>query len=376
MSVLTGTPSRTVAPANALSACELHPRDLSADHIADWKRFQSSSRFLDSPFYAPEYVYAVGEARPDTRVAVLSHRDRICGFFPYHRLARSIARPVGGVFSDYQGPILDQGIELTAEALLRACALRAYDFNHCPTALTPLSRAGFIQSRSPRIEFPEGYDAYALGCNSTLRDAIRNTDRRTRKISREIGPVTYCMDDRREECWDWLVATKTKSLARQAVKAGFHIPWIKRLHDMLRQTHSTEFSGVLSTVSCADRLIAAHFGLRRNEVLCWWHTTFDEDYRQYAPGLMLLLATIREGARNGLKVIDLGRGNQHYKMVFANGHADLSEGAIAREGSVAAWLRQGHRQVFAMSNRLPLGRWQTLPHRAVGRLVSNVRLPA
>lgn len=360
---------------SGLTADIRHPRFLSPRDTETWRQIQSQSAWLDSPFFSPEFARAAGEARKDTRVAVLKQAGNIVGFFPFHETPRGIGKPVGGTFSDYQGPILAPRTNVSADALLKVCRLRAYDFNHCPVELAPLSGGGFIRSRSPRIEFERGYDAYVSGCSSSLKDAIRNTERRCRKIEREIGPVTYTFDDRRPESWDWLVATKTRALAREGTKAGFEIPWIKTLNAELRAAKSPHFAGVLSTLTCNGQYIAAHFGLRRDNVLCWWHTTFDEELRQYAPGLMLLLTTIREGAARGLTVIDLGRGNQHYKLVFSNAGFDLCEGSIARQGSVAAALRAGHRLVSKLSDHLPLGAHASLPRRAAGRLISNVRLP-
>jgi len=359
----------------AVSAEIKHPRELTAEEIETWRLIQSQSPWLDSPFFSPEFTRAVGLAREDTRVAVLKSGAGTLGFFPFHQAPRAIGKPVGGTFSDYQGPIFTPSTQISADTLLKACRLRAYDFNHCPAELSPLAQGGFVRSRSPRIHFNAGYDAYVAACTPTLKDAIRNTERRGRKIEREIGPISYTFDDRREESWDWLVATKTRALAKEGTQAGFEIPWIKHLHSELRSAQSAGFSGVMSTITCEGKLIAAHFGLRRANVLCWWHTTFDEDYRQYAPGLMLLLTTIREGAARGLSVIDLGRGNQHYKLVFSNGEFELCEGAIARQGSVAAALRAGHKLVSDVATRLPLGAYESIPRRATGRLISNVRLP-
>lgn len=368
-------PNEGPGPGASLSADIKHPRDLTQDEIAGWRAFQQLSPWLDSPFFSPEFTCAVGAARSDTRVAVLHAGGKRAGFFPFHATGRGIGKPVGGTFSDYQGPILAPGIRVTASNLLLACRLRAYDFNHCPAQLEPLASGGFVQSTSPRIRFDDGYEAYLAGCTSSLRDAVRNTERRGRKIEREVGEVVYTFDDRREECWDWLVETKTRALAKEGTQAGFELPWIKQLHAELRRAHAPEFSGLMSTLACDGRLIAAHFGMRRGPVLCWWHTTFDETYRQYGPGLMLLLSTIREGAARGLTVIDLGRGNQHYKMVFSNDQYDLCEGAIARTGTVAAVLRAGHKLVSKASERLPLGSYESIPRRATGRMVSNVRLP-
>lgn len=363
-------------PQHAKLVAELkHPRALTQAEVEDWRKIQAASPCLDSPFFSPEFTLAVGEAREDTRVAVLRQGDTVAGFFPFHLTPRAIGKPVGGTFSDYQGPILRPGLNVSPEALLKACRLRAYDFNHCPVDLAPLANSHSLRAISPRVIFRDGFDTYLSNSEARTRASVKDTDRRLRKLEREKDKVTFRFDDRRPESWEWLVETKTRALANEGVKAGFSVPWVDALNTRLRTTHSAHFSGLVSTLSCGEELIAAHFGLRAGPVLCWWQTTYSVDYRQYAPGLALILYVLREGGREGLNVIDMGRGPQPYKLVFANDQFELCEGAIARKGSVARQLRKGQEAASAFAERLPLGKYQNLPRRAFSRLISNVRLP-
>jgi CelD/BcsL family acetyltransferase involved in cellulose biosynthesis len=351
------------------------PRELTLPEIENWRQLQRGAPWLDSPFFSPEFTLAVGAARPDTRVALLKKGGEIVGYFPFHLTSRSIAKPVGGPMSDYQGPILATAADFTSPELLKACGLRAYDFNHCPADLHPIATGLTPASASPRIVFRTGYADYLSAAAPRTRDSVKKVDRRMRKMEREAGPVVFRFDDQRDQSWDWLVQTKSKALEKSGAKAGFSIPWIARLHDTLRGIHTADFSGLLSTISCGEILVAAHFGMRAGTVLNWWHTTYDENYRQYAPGLALLLSIVREGAGQGIDVLDLGRGTQRYKIDFSNEEFQLCEGAVAQRGSIAAVLRKGQSQVSDLAHRLPLGQYASIPGRAVGRFISNVRLP-
>lgn len=370
-------PALSSLPASVGLRAEIkRPMDMNQDQIEAWRCLQNLTPWLDSPFYSPEFCLALGEAREDARIAVLHRAEELVGFFPFHLTGRAIGKPIGGPISDYHGPILRPDAKLSADELLTACGLRAYDFNHCPSDLQPLSSGALARSRSRRAVFRSGYQAYLAEAGPKLKHAIKETERRLRKIGREHIAASFCMDDKRPESLEWLIDTKTRALAKAGQKAGFHIPWFRKAIDVLWAERTTSFSGRLSTLSLGNTLIAAHFGLRAGPVLCWWHTTYDESYHQYAPGLALILRTILEGKDQGVSVIDFGRGDQDYKAVFGNDENELCEGAIALRGSTAAAMRHGHRVISNIAERLPLDRYRTLPRRAVGRLISNVRLPA
>ncbi len=350
--------------------------DLETSDMAHWRRLQATAPELGSPFFSPEFTLAVAASRQDVRIVRLRAGGDVIGYFPFHRMRAGIGRPIGGPMSDYQGPILPPGTGYDAADLLSACDLNAYDYNHAPAAFAAFARHALAQSFSPRATLAAGFDAYLAGRPPSAMESIKDTQRRLRKLQREKGPVSFVLDDRRQAAWDWLVATKTASLAVQGVKANFDVPWVARMLDGLRAARGADFSGVLSTLSCGDTLIAAHFGLRTANVMCWWHTTYSEDFRQFAPGLGLLLHTLQEADGAGLHTLDFGRGAQRYKLVFANDEIPLCEGSLAIPRSRAHVLRQGHRLAVRLSAGLPLGKNRDLPGRVVGRLVSNVRLPA
>lgn len=105
-------------------------RALSPEQVRRWSQLQLADRSLASAFFRPEFTQAVASVREDAFVAVLEETDRIVGFFPFHRDALGVGKPIGGRLSDYHGVIAEAGAQWDAESLVRQCGLRAWDFNH------------------------------------------------------------------------------------------------------------------------------------------------------------------------------------------------------------------------------------------------------
>ena len=51
-------------------------------------------------------------------------------------------------------------------------------------------------------------------------------------------------------------------------------------------------------------------------------------FGSYSAGLILLLDLVAEAAARGLTLVDLGRGEHHYKLRVANGAYDVAEGVV------------------------------------------------
>jgi CelD/BcsL family acetyltransferase involved in cellulose biosynthesis len=71
-----------------------------------------------------------------------------------------------------------------------------------------------------------------------------------------------------------------------------------------------------------------HFGVLGHDRLVWWFPAYDAEYGSYSPGLILLLDLVAEAAERGLTLVDLGRGEHHYKLRVANGAYDVAEGVV------------------------------------------------
>ena len=139
-----------VVPAAALS----EGRHRAVDGI------QESNPALVSPYFSPEFTRLVAAVRDDVFVAVLQQQGEAVGYFPLPARPLRIGKPVGGVVSDYQGVIVADDLPCDPATLVRACGLRAWDFDHL-IAAQPNSRPyDRIQTCSPIMDFSQGYEAY------------------------------------------------------------------------------------------------------------------------------------------------------------------------------------------------------------------------
>ena len=102
----------------------------------------------------------------------------------------------------------------------------------------------------------------------------------------------------------------------------------------LREERTDGLVGRLSVLRSGERPIAAHLGMLAAGVWHYWIPAYDTEYGAYGPG-QLLLREICRSARDESLVIDLGRGEQPYKMELANDRRIVTQGIALRPGMAA-----------------------------------------
>ena len=296
-------------------------RDLPAEMRARWSDLQAGDPALASPYFRPEFTAAVAGARDDVFVAVL---DGGAAFFPFQRGALSVGTPVGGPLSDYHG-VIGRGVE--PRALLRACGLRAWDFDHLPAEQAGFAPWKRLETNSPVIDLTQA----GAGGSAKLREQCA---RRHRKLAREVGEVTLEMHTEDDAVFRHLLAWKS---AQYRVSGEFDIfatPWIRKVVETIRAQRDAPFAGSLAVLRAGGRPVAAHFGMRSGGVLHYWFPAYDAALGSYSPGTLLLLAIIDAAPAHGIRVIDLGKGGSFYKDRLANRAVPLWEGSVV----AAPWL--------------------------------------
>ncbi len=354
----------------------IRPGELRAEDLARWQEIIDGSSLYRSPFYSPHFTLAVGETRRDARVAVLERDGEVIGFLPCHLLRGRVAKPIGGPINDYQGPILDCAAPVDGPELLKACGLRAYDFNHLPVAMNGLAGSAHTRSVSPFIDLSDGYEAYVQGRGKPLKKVLSEMRRRTRNAARDFGgEVVFTVHDPSPDTYAEHVTFKNASLAREGVKSTLDVGWVADTLEILRTTQTPEFAGLMSTVRAGETLLGTHFGIRSARDWHWWFPSYDAEHRKYGPGIMVIHGAAEATAGLGLERIDFGRGNSEYKLVMGTGHVDLCEGSIERVASPAGVLRKAQKGMLGLARPLPLGRYESYPRRALARLISGMQLP-
>ena len=354
----------------------ISPGELGAEDIARWQAIIDADPLYRSPFYSPHFTRAVGETRSDARVAVLERDGRVIGYFPFHRVRGRVAKPIGGPINDYQGPILNNDVDVSSAELLRACDLEAYDFNHLPAAIAAFSAGAYTHSISPHIDLTEGFEAYARTRGKPLKKALTDIRRCTRNAERDFdGQLVFTVHDPDPSTYAEHVVLKNASLARGGVASILDVSWVRDTLEIIRTTTTPEFAGLMSTVRVGDRLMGTHFGMRSATDWHWWFPSYDIEVRKYGPGILLIHGAATSASDAGVDRIDFGRGASAYKRVFANGETALCEGSMERVPTSAGLLRKAQKGVLEVTRPLPLGRYESYPRRALARLISGIRLP-
>ncbi len=304
------------------------PNELTPEMIESWKKFQHLSPDLTSPFYSPEFTQLISRHRNDVEVAVVNE-DSLRAFFPYQRGKWNTGRPVGAKLNDFQGVIHAPNQPVDLFHLVRCCNLSLWSFDHLPvTRISKLHKNQMI-AHSPYISLANGYDGYLAEKKRAKSKTQQSYLRKSRKLAREIGELRFVFHSSDTDVFDQLLKWKSEHLRRIQASNVFENQWAYRVAQELPSIQDDEFKGTLSSLYAGDQLIAAHLGLRNSNTLHWWVTSYNPEFHQYSPGMILLSELIRASAEQGIRKIDLGKGNEAYKLTFQTGAVALCEGAVA-----------------------------------------------
>lgn len=298
-------------------------KELTCDLKEKWALVQGGAPDFESPCFCHEFTASLASHRNDIYVGLMEDAGDIVGFFPYKLGRFSIAIPLN--MCDYQGVIVRQGVRWRVEDLLKGCSLAAWDFDQLIFSQTGLQQgAGLVVSDSMTISIPNGYNAYLEGLLSERSERLEGFFRKTRKLEREVGRVTFQQDVRDisvlRKLMEWKAAKYNKGRAFEA--------WALKTFETIFDTRNRNFQGVLSALYAGKELVAAHFGMRSGRILHWWFPTYNAAFAKYSPGALLLLKMAEAFSPDGVNLIDLGPGGEDYKTQFSNDAIKVARGSF------------------------------------------------
>jgi CelD/BcsL family acetyltransferase involved in cellulose biosynthesis len=310
----------------------VRPGDLGDAELAAWRACQRDDPTLASPFLAPEFALAVDAVRDDARVAVVEGVGDAPAF-----LACSIeggaGAPIGATICDAQALVGRATEQVDARALVRAAGMVSWRFDHLVSTQRPFVPYHTALHVSPVADLSDGHDAYLAVVRSSSKDVLAQTARRRRKLGREVGDVVFAWNDPDPAALDALLAWKSAQYRATGVWDRFDQPWIVDVVHALARTESEGLTGVTATLRAGDALVAVHFGLLARDRLAWWFPAYDAEFASYSPGLVLLLDLVADAGARGLGLVDLGRGEHHYKLRVATGGYEVAEGVVPAASS-------------------------------------------
>lgn len=342
--------------------------ELGADLAERWAALQRADAALESAYFHPAFTRCAASAKPNVEIAVIEDAGSVVGFFPFERTTPSLGEPVGSFMSDYHGLVTAAETAVDARDLLRACRLSAWDFSHLPLARLPRGVRAEQVVASPLLDLSDGYAAYVERKRASGSEVISQTNRRERRLAREIGPVRYEAHESDPAALDTILAWKSAQYLRTGNPDIFRLSWPRALLAAIHETQMEGFAGTLSTLYAGDRLIAGHFGMRSHSSWHYWFPAYDPEFSKYSPGLILILKMAESAASMGVRMIDLGTGALLYKDRLATGSAMLSAGSM----ELSAWRtarRSVRRNLVALVRNSPL----EAPARAVVEALRSLR---
>ncbi len=306
----------------------IRPERLTARQLSTWRGLLAVQRGLDSPFFHPRYVQIIGEARNKVEVAILSENGRPVGFFPFERHHPHVGRPLGVKLCDFQGVVISPGACWSAEELLEGCGLRAWHFDHLLSEQSGFWAYHMRNTDSPFIDLTQGYDYYQRQRRREGGRSITATQRKRRKLEREVGPVRFQWHTEDRSAMRELIDWKRAQRKRTATFDVFAFDWVTALLQRLQLVATPDFAVVLSALFARGRIVALHFGMRTQTALHYWFAAYDRQFQKYSPGHILLLDLVGAAAERGIGRVDLGKGDEAYKQSFGSGSIPLAEGTV------------------------------------------------
>lgn len=308
-----------------------------------------------SPFFSLEFIDAVHAARADVVVVVIEDDYDTVGYLPIH-VRRRTGYPAGRAMNDAHAVVAPAGVKFDWHSILRQIGLRSIDV-HAWVAADQLDQM--------MIHRTVGSFAAAIGgCGDAFlqrlerqHKTLRKQDQKTRKLAREVGPLCFQFDCEDPRVLQTAIAWKRDQYRRTDILDHFLPPWTRRMLDQLSGRGVDDGCRVVvSGLRAGEHLVAAHVGLVEGDILHYWFPTYDPAFAKYSPGTALFKQVVRHAADHGVAVVDMGYGEQPYKLKQTDRRCEVVVGSIA----TSSWVhRQRHVRDYAVGliKSAPGKRW-------------------
>lgn len=179
-----------------------------------------------------------------------------------------------------------------------------------------------------------------------------------RRLERELGAVTLCVDDADDAAIEACLAWKVDQFrgAARLYRDPRHATFMRALRDR----------GVaeVATLRAGDRLIAVHVGLRHERRFSSWVPAYDAACSAYAPGRLLLEHLLQASFDRSDTEFDFLVGNEPYKWQYAT-HTRLV-GPLGPQPRIPGAVRGARRRLRLGRKYLALRRALRPPPRSGG----------
>lgn len=309
----------------------LRPAQMSEDLWEAFAALRDARSIYDDPFFDPVYARLVGGLRDDTRIAFAEEGGVPVGFWAMHRRPGAWARPIGGPFSDWHGPVLSESTDLTPAAFLRGVGLLGMSaFGWMPQDAASETRLAISGANITDV----GQDWSAFLEEQTRRwpKHFKKMRRIERNIERDFSEMEFRFDDRSDETFERLILLKQDQFRRTGRHDVLSPDWVRVLLEQLRVTQGPRFRLRLVSLYFDGQHAASELVLQSDKVMHGWITAFESEFSRYSPGNLLVQNMLETMSREGPSIYDAGPGMDHYKRHYSNYQLPTGSGVVrARE---------------------------------------------
>jgi CelD/BcsL family acetyltransferase involved in cellulose biosynthesis len=348
----------------------LRPQSLSPEMAARWRELQRRERAWDTPFLSPEWARAVERTQGDEdrglRVLVLHEGGRADGFMAV-RAGAYTAMPAGAPMCDYQGLVAEAGVCADPRQLLKALGVRRFDFGQMLAGDPTFAAYGRGEAVSWVVDLPDGYDAYAQERRAAGVGALKDLDKKHRKVEREAGAIRFTARSSSKADFERMIELKRDQYRATSQTDVFGAGWPLELLQGLFGADEAGFGGLFFTLHIGERLAAAQFHLAGEKTIHAWMIAHECEFERYSPGLLLFQSILRWMDETPYDRFDLGHGDYRFKRELANTQITVAHGFVGLP-STATLVREAAYGVRRAAEALPLGKVSELPGKAMRRL--------
>jgi CelD/BcsL family acetyltransferase involved in cellulose biosynthesis len=309
---------------------------LSAELFDLWEGMHDADGELSSPFLHPAYVRAVAGVRAGVEVGIITERDEIVGFLPFQRSLLGAGGPVGSRLCDVAGALVRPSAAWDPVSFIRAARLRTLRLPNVPCsrgAFAPFQRD---DGQAHLMDLSGGFEAYRASRLASGSSFLTQLERKARKLEREQGPMRFEWHTTNDGVFATLLRWKAAQRRQTRTPDILRLPWARALLERVRRQETAGFAGVLSALYAGDTLAAVHFGMRTRRVLHYWVPAYSEEFARYSPGVLALVELARAAAERGIQRIDLGSGDERYKLQAATGSVAMKSTTVSTSPAARA----------------------------------------
>jgi CelD/BcsL family acetyltransferase involved in cellulose biosynthesis len=251
--------------------------------------------------------------------------------------------------------------------LVRALGVSRYDFSHVPSDQEAFARYARGGSVSGVIEVRNGYAAYAEARRADGVSALKEIDRKRRKLEREVGETVFTARSTSRADFERLIELKRGQYRATGQTDVLGAGWTLKLLEDLFALQLPEFGGALFTLHIGGTLAAVQLHLMGETTLHTWMVAHEAAYERYSPGLLLFQDILKWMDGQPYDRMDLGYGDYRFKRELSNLQRPLMHGFVGVPSAVS-FVRAAAYGIRRAAEALPLGPVSALPGKAMRRI--------